>query len=77
MKNIQNSHASPGKSSELPAFISIKQLQAMLGGKSRSTINRWRNDGHLPPPIQIGANTVVWPLEEILQWRDSLIHGGA
>ncbi|WP_363331628.1 AlpA family phage regulatory protein [Haliea sp.] len=54
----------------------MKEVQAMLGGKSRSTIYRWISSGWLPRPIKIGANSIAWPEEVFLEWRNSLCKGG-
>ncbi|MAD63846.1 AlpA family phage regulatory protein [Haliea sp.] len=54
----------------------IQQVRRFLGGKSRSTIYRWVSEGRFPKPVKLGANSIAWPIEELIAWRDSLIQEG-
>lgn len=33
------------------------------------TIWTWTRTGHLPHPVQLGPNTVAWPVRDILAWE--------
>ena len=45
---------------DLDQFYSLREVQRMTGGKSRSTIYRWSRNGILPPPRKIGPNSIGW-----------------
>jgi len=49
-------------------FLSLKEVQLLTGGKSRSTIYRWSRDGILPKPRKIGPNSIAWLRSEIDAW---------
>jgi prophage regulatory protein len=34
-----------------------------------ATVYRWIGEGHFPAPVNIGANSVAWHIEEIEAWR--------
>lgn len=55
------------------AFFSMREVQAFLGGKSRSSVYRWIAAGEFPQPIKIGGNSSVWSLEDLIEWRDSVV----
>lgn len=38
---------------------------------SKATINRWRNDGSFPEPIQLGANSIGWKRSTIEKWLEA------
>lgn len=58
---------------QLLAFLSMREVQTFLGGKSRSSIYRWIAAGEFPKPIKIGGNSSVWPLETLMEWRKSVM----
>lgn len=45
-------------------YITLSQLCAKLGGRSRSSIYRDLANGHIPNPIRIGAR-LYWVEEEV------------
>ncbi|MEL7026346.1 MAG: AlpA family phage regulatory protein [Pseudomonadota bacterium] len=47
-------------------YISLSQLQAKLGNRSRSSIYRDLEAGRLPKPIKLGSR-LYWPEAEIEQ----------
>ena len=55
-------------------ILSIGEIQRITG-KSRSTVYRWVSLHLLPPPINIGPNSIGWPEEVINEWRENLING--
>jgi prophage regulatory protein len=48
-------------------FIRAQELAAMLA-VHRTTLWRWVHDGHLPPPVRLGPNTVAWESTQIDAW---------
>lgn len=48
----------------LVAFETVRQLV----GKSRTTLWRWEQEGKFPQRVQLGANSIGWILEEVLDW---------
>lgn len=56
----------------MPGFYSIKQIQALLGGKSRSTVYRWVKLKTFPEPKLI-QGSALWPVEEFMEWRAKVI----
>jgi prophage regulatory protein len=46
-------------------FHSLRDVQRMTGGKSRSTIYRWSRNGILPAPKKIGPNSIGWLKSEL------------
>jgi len=57
----------------MPGFYSIKQIQALLGGKSRSTIYRWIKLKTFPEPKLI-QGSALWPVEEFMEWRANILN---
>lgn len=53
-------------------LLNIKQVQQIVGGKSRSTLYRWIADGSFPAPIKVCGSS-MWPMESIVHWRDQLL----
>jgi prophage regulatory protein len=51
----------------VPLMIRAAALAKQLG-VSEVTIWRWRRDGVLPAPTEIGPNTVAWPCSTIEEW---------
>ncbi|HHG88891.1 MAG TPA: AlpA family phage regulatory protein [Devosia sp.] len=49
-----------------PVLISIRDVQAILGGISRTTLYRRINDQTLPGPVKIGHRS-FWEREAILK----------
>jgi len=80
--SVQNSSPSKGSSVSnqdlgLPRLFSISEVQFLVGGKSRSTIYRWVANGSFPEPVRTGGNSIAWPEEAILDWRESVIRNRA
>ena len=53
-------------------LLNIKQVQEILGGKSRSTLYRWIAEGSFPAPVKLCGSS-VWPMETIINWRNELL----
>jgi predicted DNA-binding transcriptional regulator AlpA len=49
-----------GKDSALKTYITLKELSAKLGNRSRSAIYLDLAAGRLPPPIKLGGR-LYWP----------------
>jgi prophage regulatory protein len=49
-------------------LIRLRELQARLGGVSRTTLWRWERNSDFPTRVQIGPNTVAWIESEIEEW---------
>jgi prophage regulatory protein len=49
-------------------FYSLKEVQLLLGGKSRSTIYRWEKNGTIPASHKIGPNSVGFLKSEMDEW---------
>jgi predicted DNA-binding transcriptional regulator AlpA len=49
-------------------IIRVPELQAWLGGVSRSTIFRWVRDKKFPAPIHLGANSIGWLEYQVNSW---------
>lgn len=52
-------------------IIRWKNLQHLLGGISRSTVDRWEAKGEFPKRINLGSNIVGWYLKDIELWIES------
>jgi predicted DNA-binding transcriptional regulator AlpA len=52
-------------------FIRFPELQKILGGVSRATIERLVSIGELPAPYKLGKRTVAWKSNEIDEYLDS------
>ena len=48
-------------------YIRAQELATMLA-VHRTTLWRWVHDGHLPPPVRLGPNTVAWDSSKIDAW---------
>ena len=59
----------------LPCLFNIKQIQSLVGGKSKSTIYRWIQSGIFPEPIKVCGSS-LWTEESILLWREAAIQDG-
>ena len=59
-------------SNEQVRFIRFPELQEILGGVSRSTIERAVAIGELPHPFKLGKRMVVWKSSEIEEYLASL-----
>ena len=44
---------------------------------SRATLQRWIAQRGFPPGIKVGANTRLWPEEEVMDWIESQRDGKA
>jgi prophage regulatory protein len=51
-------------------FYKTRQELEKLFKVSRATIYRWVKSGHLPKPIQLGANMVRWKASDIEAWME-------
>jgi len=49
-------------------FYSLKEIQLLTGGKSRSTIYRWEKNGTIPASHKIGPNSIGWLKSEMDEW---------
>jgi prophage regulatory protein len=46
-----------------------------LTGLSRATLWRREREGTFPQRVQLGANSVGWKSDEVLQWLENLPRG--
>ena len=53
-------------------FIRFPELQEILGGVSRATIERAVASGELPAPFKLGKRMVAWKSNEIEEYQASL-----
>jgi prophage regulatory protein len=49
------------------SYMTRQELEELFKA-SRATIYRWVKNGHLPKPIQLGANMVRWKVSDIEEW---------
>ena len=73
MQTLQTQSAGIAGTQPLPRFLNIREVQSVIGGKSRSTLYRWIASGQFPRSVKIGGNSVAWPEESIIAWRESLM----
>ena len=52
-------------------YILKKELASRLR-VSTSTIERWVAYNNIPKPIRLGPNRIVWDIDEIKRWENSL-----
>jgi predicted DNA-binding transcriptional regulator AlpA len=52
-------------------IIRFKELSKLLGGISRSSIDRWEKNKSFPKRIKLGLNSIGWNLEEVIQWIEN------
>lgn len=57
----------------VPCMLSIKDVQYIAAGKSRSTIYRWIAEGKFPAPVKVCGSS-MWPEESIAEWRNQVVH---
>ena len=60
------------ESQEQIRFIRFAELQTILGGVARSTIERGVANGVLPTPYKLGSRMVAWRADEINAYLESL-----
>lgn len=46
---------------------------AELLGVARSTLNRWRQQGHAPPHIEYDSGTVRYERSALLEWQSDRV----
>ena len=63
------------KSAKSLRLFNIREVKALTGGKSRSTIYRWISSGDFPAPIKVCGSS-MWPEEIIEDWRNKVISQG-
>ena len=51
-------------------FVKIEAVRQLLGGISRTTLDREIKDGSFPPPIHITKKALGWPVEVIREFFD-------
>lgn len=73
-ENYSHNCVGDSDSVEVTRFYTIKQIQVLLGGKSRSTIYRWISKGFFPEPIKVYGSS-LWPQEQIKAWRNRVVSG--
>lgn len=73
MQTLHTQSAGIAGTQHLPRLLSIREVQSVIGGKSRSTLYRWIASGQFPRSVKIGGNSVAWTEESILAWRESLM----
>lgn len=51
--------------------IRSPQARALLGDIGNTTLWRWAKErADFPKPIKLGPKVTVWPLDELIAWRD-------
>jgi prophage regulatory protein len=61
---------------EVKTYLTLRELSAKLGGRSRSAIYIDLETGRLPPPLKLGGK-LYWPENEIDTHLDALRKEGA
>ncbi len=51
-------------------ILRVADLAALLS-VSRTTVWRWTQSGHLPPPLKIGPHTTGWRSSVVEAWLDA------
>ena len=59
-----------------PKILRLPEV-ARLTGLSKGTIHRRYREGTFPRPLRLGAQSIGWRCEEILEWLESLPRVGA
>jgi predicted DNA-binding transcriptional regulator AlpA len=62
---------------ELPRFVRAPQLQAMLGGISRPTLNELVRAGVLHPPIRLSRKVLLWDVAAVTEVIEQRRRGAA
>ena len=57
-------------------IVRLPEVMRMTG-LGESTIHRRYRDGTFPRPLRLGAKSIGWRREEVLEWVDSLPRAGA
>lgn len=73
MKEITTNNQMASAGRHLPGFLSVRQVQVFVGGKSRSCIYDWVSKGIFPRPVKISGHSVAWSEESLISWRDALL----
>lgn len=47
-------------------------IKEMIGGVSRSTLDRWEKAGNFPKRIHLGKNAIAWRVKDIEKWLKEL-----
>ena len=55
----------------LDRFLGMREVLALLS-VSRSTLNRWIQDGAFPRPVKLGKRAVRWRRADIEHWLKEL-----
>ena len=50
-----------------PRFVRLPEV-VQLTGVSRSTIYRWMANGEFTKQVSLGANTVAWLENDVIDW---------
>jgi prophage regulatory protein len=54
------------------ALLTAKDVLALTGFKSRTTLYRRARQGRFPSPCTLGANKIRWRASDIHDWMNSL-----
>jgi prophage regulatory protein len=49
-------------------MLRFEEVKDLIGGVSRSTIDRWEKAGKFPKRLHLGENVVAWAAEDIYKW---------
>jgi prophage regulatory protein len=49
-------------------LLNLRQVQAKIGGITRTTIWRWVRAGQFPAPVALGAQRIAWREDVIDKW---------
>ena len=64
-----------GMSKSEPKILRLPEV-ARLTGLSKGTIHRRYREGTFPRPLKLGAQSIGWRREEVLEWLESLSRVG-
>ena len=54
-------------------LLGMKQVQPLVGGKSRSTIFRWISEGSFPKGVKFRGSR-MWTEDSIAAWQQEIIN---
>lgn len=55
-----------------PLLVRMKDIPALLGCASRTTVWRWVSDESFPAPVDLPSGTSVWRVADVVAWVNGL-----
>lgn len=52
---------------EIPKLLRYEDMKRIFG-ISRSSLYRWEKEGDFPKRVQMGANSIAWKQEDVMEW---------